>query len=82
MGIGDDELVLTNEHDSARGSGRLDGFAREGERISPAWHRDIRVSEARVGRVRKRKVEKKGRRVAQVILWIVNICGWSFGVYV
>jgi hypothetical protein len=60
MRTGDDKMVLTNEHDSARGSGRLDGFAREGERISPAWHRDIRVSEARVGRVRKRKVEKKG----------------------
>jgi hypothetical protein len=62
MRIRDDEPALTNEHDSARGSGRLNGFAREGERISPAWHCDIRVSEARVGRVKKKKVEEKGEK--------------------
>ena len=39
----DGELVLTNEDDGSRGSGRLDGLAGEGERISPAWHRDIRA---------------------------------------
>ena len=82
MIIGDDELALTNEHDSTRGSGRLDGFARERECISPAWHRDIRVSEARVGTVRKRKWKRRVRGAAQVILWTMNICGHSLGVYV
>jgi hypothetical protein len=78
----DDEPALTDEHDSARGSGHRNGFAREGERISPAWHCDTRVSEARVVRVKKRKWKRRGRGAAQVILWIVNICGQSLGGYV
>jgi hypothetical protein len=77
-----DELALTNEDDSAWGGGRLDGFAREGERISPAWHRDIRVSEARVGTMREKKVEGKGERDCSSHSWIAVICGQFLYVYV